>query len=197
MDFLYLKKLLFKVAMFLLIVGGLNWAAIGAFQINLVERVTGRGTFLTRGIYILVGLCAIAVMFDRDTYLPFLGETVFPCAALPESIPENADTEVEVKAPAGAKVVYWAAEPATEKLKNLNDWKEAYLKYMNMGVCVANQDGVAKLLVRHPQPYKVPFKGRLEAHVHFRICQPDGFISRIKTVFLSDGRVEGFVDQPL
>jgi uncharacterized membrane protein YuzA (DUF378 family) len=193
MDFLYFQKLLFKVAMVILIIGALNWLAVGAAGVNLVEKVLGRGTLATRAVYIVVGLCAVAVMFNRDTYLPFLGETVLPCSVLPEQIPENADTEIEVKVPPMSKVLYWAAEPSTEKLKELNDWRGAYLKYMNVGVVIANADGVATLHVRHPQPYKVPFKGRLEPHVHFRICSDSGIMSRIKTVFLSDGHVEGFL----
>jgi protocatechuate 3,4-dioxygenase beta subunit len=64
---------------------------------------------------------------------------------------------------------------------------------MNVGVVTANADGVATLHIRHPQPYRVPFKGRLEPHIHFRICSDSGIMSRIKTVFLSDGHVEGFL----
>jgi len=193
MDTLFLQKLLFKLAMVVLIVGALNWLAVGTVGVNLVEKLLGHGTVASRGVYVLVGLCALAVMFNRDTYLPFLGETVMPCSALPEQIPENADTEIEVKVPPMSKVFYWAAEPSTERLKDVNDWRKAYLKYMNVGVVTANADGVATLHVRHPQPYKVPFKGRLEPHIHFRICSDSGMMSRIKTVFLSDGRVEGFM----
>lgn len=178
--------------MVILVIGALNWGSIGVCGVNIVEKLLGRG-LAARGVYIVVGLCALAVMFNRDTYLPFLGETVLPCSALPEQIPENADTEIEVKVPPNSKVLYWAAEPATEKLKELNSWQGAYLKYMNVGVVTANGDGVATLHVRHPQPYKVPFKGRIEPHVHFRICSDSGIMSRIKTVFLSDGHVEGFL----
>ena len=192
MDLLFLQKLLFKIAIILLIVGGLNWGAVAVMGAGFVEKLLGQKSVVARGIYALVGLAALAIMFNRDTYLPFLGETVMPCSALVEQIPENADTKVEVKAPAGSKVLYWAAEPETEKLKDLNDWRGAYLKYMNVGVTVANGDGVAELLVRNPQPYVVPFKGRLDPHIHFRICGPDGFLGRIKTVFLTDGRIEGF-----
>lgn len=193
MNSLYLQKLVFKFAIIILIIGALNWGSIGVCGVNLVEKLLGRGTLASRAIYVAVGVCALAVMFNRDTYLPFLGETVMPCSALPEHIPENADTEIEVKVPPMSKVLYWAAEPATEKLKELNSWQGAYLKYMNVGVVTANADGVATLHVRNPQPYRVPFKGRLEPHIHFRICSTDGFLGRIKTVFLSDGRVEGFL----
>ncbi len=192
MDELYLKKMLFKFAMVILIIGALAWLSIALFQYNPVEKLLGFRSPASRVVYGIVGLCALAIMFNRDTYLPFLGETVIPSSALPEQIPENADTQVEVKVEPGAKVLYWAAEPATEGLKKLKDWRGAYMKYMNVGVVRANEDGVANLMVRHPQPYSVPWKGRLEPHIHFRVCSEDGMMGRIKTVFLADGRVEGF-----
>jgi uncharacterized membrane protein YuzA (DUF378 family) len=192
LDKLFIGKLLFKFAMVVLIVGALAWLSVGIFQINPVEKLLGFRSPAARVVYILVGICAVAIMFNRDTYLPFLGETVLPCAIIPEQLPEGADTQVKVHVTPGAKVLYWAAEPATEGLKNIKDWRGAYLKYMNSGVVKANEEGVATLMVRKPQPYRVPWKGQLEPHIHFRECNTDGMVSRIKTVFLSDGRVEGF-----
>ena len=40
---LYLKKFVFKLAMVLLIAGGLNWLSIGLFDCNLVETMFGDG----------------------------------------------------------------------------------------------------------------------------------------------------------
>ncbi len=194
MDTLVLQKYLFKIAMVLVIVGAINWLLIGTVGFNAVEKVFGYKSVMSRFIYVIVGICALGIMFNRDTYLPFLGETVLPCHAIPEHIPDNADTQLEVQATPGAKVVYWAAEPGNEKVKDLQDWQGAYQKYENMGCVKANADGVATLLVRKPQPYRVPWKGRLEPHIHFRECSPTGMMSRIKTVFVSDGHVEGFID---
>ncbi len=191
MDLNYISKWLFKLAMILILVGALNWLSIGVTSVNIVERLLGKQ--IARIIYIVVGIAALSIMFNRDTYLPFLGETVMPCATIPESTPEGANTEMRVSdLPAGAKVLYWAAEPETEKLKELKDWKKAYLEYKNAGVTVVGKDGVAILRVRKPQPYTVPWKGELEPHIHLRICGTDGMLSRIKTVYVSDGRVEGF-----
>jgi uncharacterized membrane protein YuzA (DUF378 family) len=194
MDTSYIKKLLFKIAMILILIGSLNWFSVGVFQYNIVEKLLGFRSPASRAIYIVVGICALSILFDRDTYLPFLGETVMPCAFIPEQIPENADTQVEVHVEPNVKVLYWAAEPSTEGLKALKDWRGAYMKYMNVGVVKSNEDGIATLLVRRPQPYSVPWKGRLEPHIHFRVCSENGLMSRIKTVYVSDGRVEGFQD---
>jgi hypothetical protein len=193
--FMYYQKLAYKIAMLLVIVGALNWLAVGAVGVNPVELLTGKRSTLTRTIYLLVGISALCIMFNRDTYLPFLGETVMPCAVLDTHIPQGATMEVQVQVPPGSKVLYWAAEPGAEKMKNINNWQQAYLKYENAGVAVGDDSGVATLKVRPPQPYTVPIKGKLAPHVHFRVCGgADGMLGRIKTVFVEDGRVEGFVD---
>lgn len=191
MDFTYIQKKLFKLAIIVLLIGAFNWLSIGVTGVNFVERFLGKQ--IARIIYIIVGIAALSIMFNRDTYLPFLGETVMPCAAIPESTPQGANVEMRVsELPIGAKVLYWAAEPETEKLKELKDWRKAYMKFENAGVTVVGQDGIAILRVRKPQPYTVPWKGELEPHIHFRICGNDGMLGRIKTIYVNDGRIEGF-----
>ena len=181
----------FKIAMVLLIVGGLNWLLVGLFNWNLVKAFFGQSV-IARGIYVLVGVSALAIMFDRDTYLPFLGPTVLPCSSIPDRVPPGASKMMTVAAPPGSKILYWASEPEMDGLKEIQDWKVAYANYENAGVATADQNGQAVLKVRAPQAYTVPFKGRLEPHIHFRICETSGMLGRIKTVFLADGRVEGF-----
>jgi hypothetical protein len=51
------------VAFILLVVGGLNWLLVGAFDTNLVENFFGNG--LTQIIYILVGLSAIVEVVNH------------------------------------------------------------------------------------------------------------------------------------
>jgi uncharacterized membrane protein YuzA (DUF378 family) len=186
----FYEKMAFKVAMVLVIVGSLNWLSVGLFNLNLVESVLGKT--LSRVVYGIVGVAALSIMFNRDTYLPFLGETVLPCTTLPERVPPGATKELRVPAPPGSKVLFWAAEPEMEELKQIQDWQQAYNKFENAGITTTDSTGIAILKVRAPQPYMVPFKGRLEPHVHFRICDGSGMLGRIKTVFVSDGHIEGF-----
>ena len=49
------------IALILAIVGGLNWGLVGLFDFNLVSYIFGDNSFLTRTIYILVGLSALGV----------------------------------------------------------------------------------------------------------------------------------------
>jgi uncharacterized membrane protein YuzA (DUF378 family) len=48
-----------KFSFLLTIIGALNWGFVGLFEFNLVEVLFGEMTFLTRIIYILVGIGGI------------------------------------------------------------------------------------------------------------------------------------------
>lgn len=50
------------IAYILLIVGGLNWGLVGAFNYNLVSMIFGSASTITRIIYVLVGISAIYVI---------------------------------------------------------------------------------------------------------------------------------------
>lgn len=52
-----------KTALVLTIIGALNWGLVGAFDFNLVTFLFGPMTYLSRILYILVGLSAIVLMF--------------------------------------------------------------------------------------------------------------------------------------
>ena len=59
-----LKKacVLCKVVGVLAIIGALNWGIIGLTGNNVVEGILGAGTFITRAVYILVGLSGLALL---------------------------------------------------------------------------------------------------------------------------------------
>jgi uncharacterized membrane protein YuzA (DUF378 family) len=178
-NFDYYVKWAYLVAMALVLVGGVNWGLIGVFGVDAVRAVTGKWSWI---IYTAVGLAALSLAFYRDTYLPFLGETVLPCSMMPEKTPEHADTEVTVNGlKPGAKVLFWATEPATDGLGRINDWRRAYLDFANAGVTTADAAGRAVLRIRRPQPYTVPFKGQLQEHVHWRVCGDGGILGPVQT----------------
>ena len=169
-------------------------AAIIVVVFTLVVSVKGLTFASTPAKILLSSLVLISVLslaFHRSTYLPFLGETVIPCSLLKEQEPEKADYEKRVDIEGvGRKVMYWAAEPDTEHLSELNDWRKAYLGFHNAGVTTVTGEGVAVLKVRKPQPYTVPVKGRLEAHIHYRVCGDNGFLGPVQTVFLDEKEAE-------
>ena len=52
------NKTVHMITFILLIVGGLNWLLVGAFDMNLVTKFLGDGT-AAKAVYILVGLSAV------------------------------------------------------------------------------------------------------------------------------------------
>jgi uncharacterized membrane protein YuzA (DUF378 family) len=63
-------KTIYPVALVLLVVGGLNWGLVGLFNFDLVSALFGNGSFLSRAIYILVGLSAVFVATAAVTRQP-------------------------------------------------------------------------------------------------------------------------------
>lgn len=48
-----------KVSLVLTIIGAVNWGLIGLFDLNLVTLLFGTGSFLSRTVYILVGVAGL------------------------------------------------------------------------------------------------------------------------------------------
>lgn len=46
-------------ALVLLVIGGLNWLLVGAFDFDLVAAIFGEGSVASRVVYVLVGLAAV------------------------------------------------------------------------------------------------------------------------------------------
>ena len=168
----------------LVLIGAINWGLIGFFNFNLVEYINKKlfsdNNTLEKVVYIVVGLSAIG-LFKRDTFLPFLGRTVYPCADLKEKIPNHSDSKITIKVSPNSNVVYWAAEKNGKIIDN--PW-DAYEKYGNSGVVKADDNGHAELKFKFPTQYYVPGKGLLPPHVHYRVCDKDGMMSRVETVNL-------------
>jgi uncharacterized membrane protein YuzA (DUF378 family) len=195
---LYWQKKLYMGIALLVLIGGLNWLTEGVLGRDVLSMLMRRK--YVRWVYIAVGIAALSLLFSRDFYLPFLGETLVPGTLLTARTPQGANDQVRIQVAPGAKVLYWATEPNPTAGKEIQVWSAAYGAYENSGVVMADEKGEAVLRIRGPpQPYTVPcmfglMKKRLEPHVHFRVSEPSGFLGRVKTVFLEDGRVEGFSD---
>jgi len=51
------------VAFILVVIGGLNWGLVGAFDWNLVDKIFTEDSVPARVIYVLVGLSALYMLF--------------------------------------------------------------------------------------------------------------------------------------
>jgi uncharacterized membrane protein YuzA (DUF378 family) len=189
-----INKKLYLVIIALVIIGGINWLIVGAAGFDPIKTYLGRK--IASAIYIVVGIAAVLLALRRDVYLPFLGQTLFPAATLTAKVPQGANETVSIRTRPGAKVVYWAAESEPHSTdKNLKSWDKAYGEIENSGVVVADQSGVALLRIRGPpQAYTVPMKGKLKAHIHFRVEEAYGFFGRVQIKYLDSGVIENFAN---
>lgn len=64
-----------KLALILLIIGGINWGLVGIFSFDLVAWLFGgAGNLLSRTVYILVAISAvwcISLLFKRDEAISY------------------------------------------------------------------------------------------------------------------------------
>lgn len=186
---MYSALVLHMVLIAIVLVGALNWG-FHTFGYNLVEMLNRflSGVFkrrlpLDRVIYVVVAVSAIILAFQRDTWLPFLGNSVLPGAVVP--LKKNmGDTTVDVKVMPGAKVAYWAAEPLDGTTDAVPLVRAAYDQFENSGVVVANDQGVATLVFNKGTSYIVPSGRKLESHVHYREFGEDGMMGPVKSVFI-------------
>lgn len=56
------NKVLDATALTIAIVGALNWALIGVFRFDLVAFIFGDMSWLSRIVYIVVGLCGVYLL---------------------------------------------------------------------------------------------------------------------------------------
>lgn len=175
---IYWMTWLYIITIVVVLIGGINWGLVGLFDYNVIGQFTGPS--VSKIIYILVGVVSVSLLINRNTYLPFLGNTAYPCGSLVDKIPDQATTTVTVRVPPQVKVVYWASEPAMDVASD--PWT-AYARYENTGVVTANAEGQAILKFREPSQYHVQFRRHpLPKHVHYRYCQIPGLLSEVYTV---------------
>jgi len=175
---IYLHKFLILIAIF----GSINYLSIALLKFNLIEQLGNylKITNFKKIIYIIIGICGV-LLFERDTLLPFLGHTVYPCDKLEEVSPENYNLQIKIKTIPNTNIIYWASESSESIFDNPYD---AYGDYSNNGVVRSDDNGIAILKVRKPSEYIVNYKGKLNRHIHYRICNGNGILSRIETVYV-------------
>lgn len=180
----------------LVLVGALNWG-FHAFGYNLVEMlnrflsgVFKRRLSLNTIIYVVVALSALVLAFQRDTWLPFLGDSVLPGAVVPTK-KNSGDTSVDVHVKPGAKVAYWAAKASVDSTdksvgadKSVPKVKDAYAHFENSGVVIANDAGLATLVFNKGTSYIVPSGKEIKSHVHYREFGEDGMMGPVQSVFV-------------
>jgi uncharacterized membrane protein YuzA (DUF378 family) len=175
---------LITLSKLLLIIGGIAWGIYGALKINIIKELIPDQN-IQRVIFVFVGFSALILMFNRNFYLPFLGETVLPQSLLnKDNKPSIGTFSIEVKVEPNVRVIYWASETT----KDILPVSAAYGEFLNSGITTSDKNGIAKLVLRKPSSYTVKkglFKKTLKPHIHYRYTLPNGLMSEIKTVYIN------------
>jgi len=173
MKTIYKEKLMYTFQIFMALFG----AIYPIFKLKFKPNET-----VDKFITVICGICALSLVFERDVYLPFLGDCVVPQQAfLIDRLPARSNKIVRIKVPPKVKVIYWAAEPGDTIAKS--PW-EAYKNYRNTGVTRSDIEGKATLRFRYPRGYKTPKGETIRPHVHYRYMRNGGMMSAIKTVYV-------------
>ena len=159
----------------------LSIIVLGALYLGYNGVTSSKNKPIMITIYVLILLSALFHILNRNYYLPFLGDSAFPCGSLVEKIPTNANTQVSINTGVpNANVIYWASESADKTQEN--PWI-AYGKNTNAGVAVTDSTGYAVLNVRNPAKYQVGlFHHELPKHIHYRVCIQSGMLGKVQTI---------------
>ena len=173
---LVFEKITYGILLFTSLVVVVN----GIFKLNILKLIPNPLTYI---IYFTIMLSIVYNIFRRDYYLPFLGNTVYPCNSLTLKTPENANVMRKVSdLRPNVNVVFWASESSEDKVID-NPW-DAYDTYSNAGVTISDSNGNATFMVRTPTPYKIPSGFVLDNHIHYRECIGKGILGPVKTLML-------------
>lgn len=182
----YLKVIINMFVMFILIIASINWIS-SVYNYNLVEIISNfinkifKSNYpISTYIYIYIAGIALYIAFKRDTWLPFLGETVLPDVLIPLKVPTNYNKTITIKTEPNSKIIYWSAFPHD----NIPDVSTAYEDYSNSGCVLSNNLGEAKLFIIEGSEYSVPFKSRIKKHIHYRIFNNNNnLLSKVHTLY--------------
>ena len=173
----------------LLVLGAVNYLFVSFLNKNMFAMITQNTTFI-RGISLLIGLCGLYYLFNRDYYLPFLGPAVIPTPTFgeKEKLSGNLTSVKLYNLPPNTNVIFWAAKSSEMTIETS---LEAYSgNSANSGIVKTNDKGEAIISINCPAPYKITqlgfVKSTLKSHVHYRYEIPEykGIYSRVMTKFI-------------
>jgi len=171
-------------AKLLLIIGGIVWGIFGVMNVNIIKETISK-KIAQQFIYIIVGIAALFLLFNRNFYLPFLDKTIVPFTFFKkDQVPQDGTFKVQVQVIPNARVIYWAAEPNKKDETSSRSVHVAYGQFENSGITTADINGIATLHLRMPASYTIDkklFKKHIEPHVHYRYTLSDGMLSQVLT----------------
>lgn len=149
---------------------------LAKFFMTLVTIIYGYNLILSKNIISggIITIIGVYWMFNRDYYLPFLGQCAMPPSLIQEVPQEKVDRKIPVQLnnlPPNTQILYWAATPG---FTDTSGPKEVYGNYKNSGITFSNESGIAFARVDCPSNYSVGLlKMKLSKHIHYRYALPE------------------------
>lgn len=182
----YWKVMINILLIGILIIASINWT-LDLYNYNLITIINNSlNNFLkiklpfNKIIYFIICIIAIYISIKRETWLPFLGETILPSIFIPLKIPTNYNKTITIKTEPNSKIIYWASLPHTE----IPDVSIAYEDYSNSGCVLSNNLGEANLYIMEGSSYTVPFNKEINKHIHYRVFNNNNnMLSEVYTIY--------------
>jgi len=176
------------ILMGFIIAGSLNYGT-SAFGYNLIEKLNdkinnlvNKNTNLGKIIYIVIAISGLILMFNRTTWLPFLGPCAFPTKGLIPNKINNGDIRVNINVKPNTRIAYWSS--IQKNPKDVPDVISAYSDFSNSGVVVSDSKGVAVLSAKLGTDYIVPSNKKIKRHIHYRELDLEyGMMGEVYTVY--------------
>jgi hypothetical protein len=167
----------------LLIITALNYVLIKLLNINLFGFI--KNSDILAFLHLIMAIVIIYYLFNRDFYLPFLGETVIPIKNM-NNIEDNLLNFKIQNLPPNKRLIYWASRSSDQVIRNPID---AYKGYTNSGITKTDSNGNASLEISCPSDYYVKSFGmdkKIRRHIHYRIESDKfpGLFSSVKTHYV-------------
>lgn len=196
-----IDKYVYMISIVLVLLVSINTGLEQYNNINIINNII-QGKQSQKIFYMVVAFLAIILALQRQTFLPFLGETVVPSSLFEEKNNNNLSgllsknsnlINLKIYAPNAEKVIWWAADDNILNNSNINSNSNsnveetpelAYNEYKNSGISNVMSDGNAYVVFPCPKSYKVGLLKRiLKKHIHYRETR-GGMLSEVKTIYL-------------
>jgi hypothetical protein len=137
------------IAKLFLALAALSYSLTHLLKVDPISYVTTNENIIF-AINIVIIYSVAVHLFNRDYYLPFLGQTVIPIKER-ETIGKLIDVKLQGLTP-NTRVLYWGSN---ESEKPFDNPLEAYKGYGNSGVVKTDMNGEVILKVNCPSDYYV------------------------------------------
>ena len=157
-------------------------AVLSNFGFNVFNKIDSLvGNNVSKLIYFITGISILFLAIKKQTWLPFLGDTVIPSTLIPET-KNVGDTTIKIKIKPNTKVAYWSSLPSVEEKPPVD---KAYGDYSNAGVSKSDNNGFATLTFNKGTGYIVPSGRYIKPHIHYRELNTEySMIGPVKTIYL-------------